>query len=98
MIALGAPVLHPVQVSLVSATSAKVCYGNAFSKRIEIERTTLSKGKNDQTDIGQHSDRLIRLVVMGQSADLRRWMERFMEKDGLRAVTQTPIEDRFGNT
>jgi DNA-binding transcriptional regulator YiaG len=54
--------------------------GNEFSKLIEIERTTLSKWENNQTDIGKHSDRLIRFLVVGQSADLRRWMERFMEK------------------
>jgi DNA-binding transcriptional regulator YiaG len=56
--------------------------GDEFSRLVNIDRTTLSKWENDQQEIGKHSDRLIRFVVVGKSADLRKQIEEFMEKYG----------------
>ncbi len=51
-----------------------------FSKLVEIDRTTLSKWENNQQEIGKHSDRLLRFLVMNKSSDLRQHVEEFLEK------------------
>jgi DNA-binding transcriptional regulator YiaG len=56
--------------------------GEDFSKLVEIDRTTLSKWENNQQEIGKHSDRLLRFLVMNKSADLRKHAEEFLKKYG----------------
>jgi DNA-binding transcriptional regulator YiaG len=56
--------------------------GEEFARLVDIDRTTLSKWENNQQDVGKHSDRLIRFLVVSKSEDLRKQIEQFMEKYG----------------
>lgn len=51
-----------------------------FSGLVHADRTTLSKWENNSQEIGSKADRLIRFVVVSESAELRKQLEEFMQK------------------
>jgi DNA-binding transcriptional regulator YiaG len=53
--------------------------GEEFAGILDIDRTTLSKWENGQ-DIGPQSDRLIRLLVLNKSTELRKHVEEMMRR------------------
>lgn len=64
--------------------------GDEFSKLVDVDRTTLSKWENDQQEIGKHSDRLMRFLVISKSPELRKQIEEFMEKYGMLTDCEPP--------
>ena len=53
--------------------------GEEFSGLLDIDRTTLSKWENGQ-DVGPQSDRLLRLLVLNKSLELRKRIEEMMKQ------------------
>jgi putative zinc finger/helix-turn-helix YgiT family protein len=49
--------------------------GEEFSQLLHVDKTTLSKWENDDDPVGQHSDRLIRVVALGLGEGLKEHLE-----------------------